>query len=219
MIHNDANDHNVIVSADRRTVSLIDFGDIVYAPRVCGLAVACAYAMLGQEQPGAGDPAARSPATTPRRRSQPAELSGALPADPDAAHDERRRTPPSSYAEQPGNRYLAISQEPIAIVLAKRLDRENPELAHYRFRDACGYRPVPSEREVVAYLASAPAEAGPRDPPRRRPRLGGYLERRDWYHGDAFATDDPGERRTVHLVRRRLAARRRTGPCGVRRRR
>ena len=59
VIHNDANDHNVIVSADRRTVSLIDFGDIVYAPRVCGLAVACAYAMLGQAEPGARDPAAR----------------------------------------------------------------------------------------------------------------------------------------------------------------
>jgi Ser/Thr protein kinase RdoA (MazF antagonist) len=54
VIHNDANDHNAIVSADRCSVSLIDFGDIVWAPRVCGLAVACAYAMLGQRARCAG---------------------------------------------------------------------------------------------------------------------------------------------------------------------
>ena len=31
-------------------------------------------------------------------------------------------------------------------------------------------------------------------------RTGGYLESRGWYGGEAFATDDPSERRTVHMA-------------------
>ncbi len=31
-------------------------------------------------------------------------------------------------------------------------------------------------------------------------RPGGYLESRGWYGGEAFETDDPGERRTVHMA-------------------
>jgi Ser/Thr protein kinase RdoA (MazF antagonist) len=42
LIHNDANDNNVVVAIGSVT-GLIDFGDLIYAPRVCGLAVGCAY--------------------------------------------------------------------------------------------------------------------------------------------------------------------------------
>ncbi len=52
VIHNDANDWNVLVDEAGRAVSgLIDVGDAVFAPTVADLAVAAAYAMLG-----AGDP-------------------------------------------------------------------------------------------------------------------------------------------------------------------
>jgi 4-aminobutyrate aminotransferase-like enzyme/Ser/Thr protein kinase RdoA (MazF antagonist) len=51
-IHNDANDFNVLVtpraSIERHVVGLLDFGDMVRAPAVCELAVACAYALLGK---------------------------------------------------------------------------------------------------------------------------------------------------------------------------
>jgi len=50
MIHNDANDHNVLVTADEVT-GLIDFGDAVYSVVVNDLAIACAYAMLNQPSP------------------------------------------------------------------------------------------------------------------------------------------------------------------------
>ena len=40
VIHNDANEHNVLVGDDGRVTGLIDFGDAVYSARVCGLAVA-----------------------------------------------------------------------------------------------------------------------------------------------------------------------------------
>jgi Ser/Thr protein kinase RdoA (MazF antagonist) len=51
-IHNDANDHNVLVTGDRVT-GLIDFGDAVHTVRVNELAVACAYAMFDAPDPGA----------------------------------------------------------------------------------------------------------------------------------------------------------------------
>jgi Ser/Thr protein kinase RdoA (MazF antagonist) len=50
VIHGDANDHNVLVSADRMT-GLLDFGDMVHSAIVCDLAVALAYAMLGERDP------------------------------------------------------------------------------------------------------------------------------------------------------------------------
>jgi Ser/Thr protein kinase RdoA (MazF antagonist) len=54
VIHNDANDAN-IVRDDAGRPGLIDFGDLCRAPRSCGLAVACAYAIAGQGADG-GDP-------------------------------------------------------------------------------------------------------------------------------------------------------------------
>ena len=60
VIHNDANDHNMLIGpVDKRgtgfeprpLVGLIDFGDLVYSCTVFELAVACAYIMLDQQEP------------------------------------------------------------------------------------------------------------------------------------------------------------------------
>jgi Ser/Thr protein kinase RdoA (MazF antagonist) len=194
VIHNDANEHNVLVGPNRRVAGLIDFGDIVYAPRVCGLAVACAYAMLGHDDPVT----AVLPLVAGYHEEvplAPEELAVLYPLIR-TRHAMSVANAADQLAEQPDNTYLEISQEPIAAVAAC-LDRENAELVHYRLRDACGYRPVPTEQEVTAFLATAD--------PAPVIRLaggapGGYLEQRDWYTGDAFATSDPAERRTVHLA-------------------
>jgi 4-aminobutyrate aminotransferase-like enzyme/Ser/Thr protein kinase RdoA (MazF antagonist) len=50
VIHNDANDWNVLV-AEERVNGLIDFGDAVHSPIVAELAVACTYAMLDEVNP------------------------------------------------------------------------------------------------------------------------------------------------------------------------
>lgn len=47
VIHNDANDHNVLVGADGHVTGLVDFGDSLFAPRVCEAAIAGAYLVLG----------------------------------------------------------------------------------------------------------------------------------------------------------------------------
>jgi len=54
VIHNDINDHNVIVRAsltDKPSLAgIIDFGDMCSAPRVCELAIAGAYIVLDHPQ-------------------------------------------------------------------------------------------------------------------------------------------------------------------------
>jgi len=53
VIHNDANDHNVLVDDDGRHVTgLLDLGDSVWSVVVNELAVAAAYATLGSADPG-----------------------------------------------------------------------------------------------------------------------------------------------------------------------
>jgi len=55
VIHNDANDYNVLVVPEgrwhNRVTGIIDFGDMVYTRTVCEVAIACAYAMLDKADP------------------------------------------------------------------------------------------------------------------------------------------------------------------------
>ena len=52
VIHNDANDHNVLVDdAAQRVAGLLDFGDMVRTYVVNEVAVAATYAMLGESEP------------------------------------------------------------------------------------------------------------------------------------------------------------------------
>jgi 4-aminobutyrate aminotransferase-like enzyme len=50
VIHNDANDYNVLVESGR-VVGFLDFGDMVHSAVVCDPAIAIAYAMLGKTDP------------------------------------------------------------------------------------------------------------------------------------------------------------------------
>ncbi|MCG8503534.1 MAG: aminotransferase class III-fold pyridoxal phosphate-dependent enzyme [Sphingomonadales bacterium] len=50
VIHNDANDHNLLVRSGRVS-GLIDFGDMVYTALSAEPAIAAAYAMLGKKEP------------------------------------------------------------------------------------------------------------------------------------------------------------------------
>ena len=50
VVHNDANDYNVLVEGDLVT-GLIDFGDMSWQPVICDVAIALAYLLLDREQP------------------------------------------------------------------------------------------------------------------------------------------------------------------------
>jgi 4-aminobutyrate aminotransferase-like enzyme/Ser/Thr protein kinase RdoA (MazF antagonist) len=52
VIHNDANDYNILVNeAEQRVTAILDYGDVVYSATVCNLAVALAYVMLDKRDP------------------------------------------------------------------------------------------------------------------------------------------------------------------------
>ncbi|MGY8747040.1 MAG: aminotransferase class III-fold pyridoxal phosphate-dependent enzyme [Pirellulales bacterium] len=55
VIHNDANDYNVLVYQDEVTnqalISLIDFGDVLFSHTVFDLAICAAYVILGKQEP------------------------------------------------------------------------------------------------------------------------------------------------------------------------
>jgi 4-aminobutyrate aminotransferase-like enzyme/Ser/Thr protein kinase RdoA (MazF antagonist) len=55
VIHNDANDYNVLVrgstSSEHRVSAILDYGDVVHSATVCNLAVALAYVMLDKPDP------------------------------------------------------------------------------------------------------------------------------------------------------------------------
>ncbi|MGA0066603.1 MAG: aminotransferase class III-fold pyridoxal phosphate-dependent enzyme [Candidatus Nanopelagicales bacterium] len=215
-IHNDANENNIIVDDDG--LGLIDFGDLVLAPRIVGLATAVAYAIATSDDPvRAAVPIVRGyhlqwPLT-------PIELDVLWVL-------VRMRLVMSvvNAAEQsaadPDNAYLLISQDVVPRLLVE-LDRASDYLALSRIREACGYDPSPRARDVRHHLRTAPAHpvldlaarrsawidwstgsCDPRDSAGVAALMDGldvlaghYAEDRDVYRGDTFE----GEQRTVHL--------------------
>lgn len=218
LIHNDANERNIIVADD--SLGLIDFGDLVIGPRVIGLATAIAYAATTMD-----DPVREStPIVTGYHRVvclSPEELSLLWPlvrmrlvmsvinAAAQSAHD-------------PSNDYLLISQDVVPRTL-RALAEADDFLALCRVREACGYEPSPRAHEIRHHLRTTRAvsvvdvgegpiewlnwSAGSDDPrdeagvsqliaDRSLTLLAGrYAEDRDVYIGEVFT--DP--LRTIHL--------------------
>jgi 4-aminobutyrate aminotransferase-like enzyme/Ser/Thr protein kinase RdoA (MazF antagonist) len=213
LIHNDANEHNVLVGDDGAAVGLIDFGDLVHAPRACGLGVALAYAMLGHDDP------VRAVAPVVRGYHEEWPL---RPEELALLYDLARTRLAMSvciaarqYAAAPENEYLLISQAAVEAVL-ERLAGESAELAHFRFRDACGYEAVPHARAVRRWLlrhraasvldvdvATEPAvildfHDGMDEVPEGL-TIGRYGEERTIYKGPQFQGAG-GRARTVHIA-------------------
>ena len=123
VIHNDANDHNVLVADDGGSISgLLDLGDAVWSVVVHELAVACAYAALD-----AADPLA----TVEQVRIG---FEGELPLEPAerAVLPElialRLATSVALSAHQaglaPDDPYLTVSEAPAWALLARLIDDE-----------------------------------------------------------------------------------------------
>ena len=125
VIHNDANDYNVLAEG-RRITGLIDFGDMVHSCTVCDPAIAIAYATLGTD-----DVLEVMLEMTRGYHEalplQPAELRVLFPmvrmrlavSTCMAAHQMRLR---------PDDPYLAISQEPIRRTLPRLLELDTGEV-------------------------------------------------------------------------------------------
>jgi 4-aminobutyrate aminotransferase-like enzyme/Ser/Thr protein kinase RdoA (MazF antagonist) len=158
IVHNDANDYNVIVSRDLErgdTVSgLIDFGDMVQTFTVADPAIAIAYAVLNTP-----DPLACARAVLRGYHQANPLLEGEVEAVFDLVM--LRLCLSSAIAamqqeQRPDDEYLVISQEAIRRTLPA-LIAIHPRLAQAALRRACGMS-VPAVERVRAWL-SGPGRA------------------------------------------------------------
>ncbi|HEY4334032.1 MAG TPA: aminotransferase class III-fold pyridoxal phosphate-dependent enzyme [Ilumatobacteraceae bacterium] len=229
VIHNDANDRNVLVGADGSVSGLIDFGDMVETWRVNELAIACAYAMLGARDPiGAVLPLVAAYHDEAPLTETEAEVLFDLIATRLAVSICMAA---KQIRDDPANEYLLISQTDVWAQLQGLLT-ENRAIAVMRVRAACRFEAVPSRPGVERWLAHnghtfgpvlrrdlcadrlvvldiTPAaigtDAGSLDALYSDEQLadvvpiGRYGEDRAVYQTAAFETSDPGERRTIHI--------------------
>ncbi len=153
VIHNDGNDYNVLVARPDQwqcqVNGVIDYGDMVYSHTVNELAIACAYAMMGKQNPlaAAGHVVAGYHQGYPLEEIEISILFDliCMRLCMSLCHSAHQ----SSLA--PGNEYLKISQKP-AWELLKQLNNIHPRFAHYCFRDACSLPPVPQTEDIASWL-------------------------------------------------------------------
>ena len=155
VIHNDANDYNVLVDntgADaRRVVSVLDFGDMVHTYTICELAIACAYAMLHKSDPisagthiVSGYHKAFALSESEIETLYPLICARLCISVVNSAYQQKI---------EPQNHYLMISEKP-AWSLLEQLVNVHPRLAQYTFRNACQLIPCPSSNTVTDWLKS-----------------------------------------------------------------
>jgi 4-aminobutyrate aminotransferase-like enzyme/Ser/Thr protein kinase RdoA (MazF antagonist) len=155
VIHNDANDYNVLVEPVQRwsnTVSgVIDFGDMVYTRTVFELAIACAYAMLNKADPltAAGHVVSGYHQACSLTEQETAVLLDliCMRLCMSVCHSANQSR------HEPDNEYLRISEKPAWDLLYKLADL-HPRLARYTLRQACGLVPVPQTQHIVNWLKS-----------------------------------------------------------------
>lgn len=153
VIHNDANDHNVLVDSlttPSKVTGLIDFGDMVHSHIINELAITCAYALMGLTQPLKALTAIVSAYHQVRPLSDlELEVLYSLIA-------LRLCTTVCNAAlaiqENPENEYLSISVAP-AWQLLTLLNTSNPFAVLCQLRSACGL-PVDSGQakdDIIKY--------------------------------------------------------------------
>ncbi|MBC9796256.1 aminotransferase class III-fold pyridoxal phosphate-dependent enzyme [Sinomicrobium weinanense] len=145
VVHNDANDNNIIVSDDLRNpgvVGCIDYGDAVYTRTINDLAITCAYAVMHHNNPLS----AALPVVKGYHKSFPLqaeELKYLYMAIGMRLVISVTKSAINKIKE-PDNPYLRISEKP-AWELLKKWYRTDAEFAHFSFREACGFTAHPRE--------------------------------------------------------------------------
>ena len=119
MLHNDANDLNVIVALDGKgggqVDAVIDFGDMCTSFRLCELAIACTYAMQHEADPVACAQAIVRGCLTlcPLQRAELEQLHAFIVAR--LCHSVLMAT--RAHREQPDNPFVLVSQQGVRALL------------------------------------------------------------------------------------------------------
>ncbi|WP_409259507.1 aminotransferase class III-fold pyridoxal phosphate-dependent enzyme [Pseudomonas sp. KCJK9009] len=152
VIHNDANDWNILVDAETagNVTGFIDFGDAVHTVLIAEVAIASAYAILDMDDP-IGAAAALVAGFHEKYPLQAQELDVLFNLI--AMRLVISVTFSASRQDQTDdNPYLAISEAP-AWRLLEQLDSMNPRLATGILRKACGFDAIEGAGEVRRWIA------------------------------------------------------------------
>ena len=143
VVHNDANDNNIIVSSelvDPKVRAIIDYGDALHTQIINDLAIACAYAIMHHNDPlEAALPILKgyhSIFPLDEKELEHLYTAIAMRLVISVTKSAINRT------EEPDNEYLLISEKPAWEVLQK-WHAINAEFALYSFRQACGFEAHP----------------------------------------------------------------------------
>ncbi len=145
IVHNDANDNNIVVSdapINPVVKTIIDYGDACHTQIINDVAVTCAYAIMGHNEPLE----AALPIVRGYHKKFPLQEEElyllytciAMRLSISVTKSGINRN------QEPDNEYLLISERPAWEVL-KKWKEINPEFAWYSFREACKYNVHPQQ--------------------------------------------------------------------------
>lgn len=152
VVHNDANDNNIIVSTNliQPTVeAIIDYGDAIYTQVINDLAITCAYAIMGQNDPleAALVIVKGYHHSFPLQEEELEHLYVAIAMRLVVSVTKSA----INKLENPNNEYLLISEKS-AWKLLKNWFLIHEDFAHFSFRNACDYPANPSEESFKNWI-------------------------------------------------------------------
>jgi 4-aminobutyrate aminotransferase-like enzyme/Ser/Thr protein kinase RdoA (MazF antagonist) len=157
VIHQDANDYNVMVAEDG-AIGLIDFGDMTFGSQVNELAVALAYALMG-----AADVIATARLVVRGYLSEFPLLENEANVLFDLVAARLAMSVAISSHRSvgfPDNEYLLISQAS-ALHLLRKLASIRPDFLRTAAREAAGFSPVADHDAIVTWLRSPECQPKP----------------------------------------------------------
>lgn len=154
VVHNDVNDNNIIVTEDLlapEVRAIIDYGDAVLTQSINDLAITCAYAAMGHEDPlDAVLPVVKGYHQFFQLEEKELEhlytciaMRLVISVCKSAINKDK----------EPENTYLLISEKPAWSLLKKWVDISQ-DFAYYAFRFACGYTAHPDEASFKDWVSN-----------------------------------------------------------------
>jgi len=158
LVHNDANDNNVLVSEDLvhpKVTAIIDYGDAIHTQVINDVAIAIAYAVMGQvDMLSAALPVLEGYHKQFPLREEELELLYTLVAMRLVISVSKSAI---NRQAEPENTYLLISEAPAWEVL-KGWRQLSMDFAHFSFRKVCGFSAHPREADFISWAEAHPCK-------------------------------------------------------------
>ncbi|MGX1929750.1 aminotransferase class III-fold pyridoxal phosphate-dependent enzyme [Flagellimonas sp. 2504JD4-2] len=152
VVHNDANDNNIIVTdnlIDPKVNAFIDYGDAIHTQIINDVAIACAYAIMNHNDAlDAALPIVKGyHSTFPLQEKELEHLYVAIAMRLAISVTKSAL----NKIKEPDNTYLLVSEKPAWEVLGKWFGI-NADFAHYCFREACGFEAHPKKEKFNQWV-------------------------------------------------------------------